>query len=67
MHLSPRLKLTSSRDDLSGFNLEAIERETILRCYQTFGAGVRGKEKAAMALGIGLATLYRKLARYNIE
>lgn len=66
-HLSPRLKLTSSRDDLSGFNLEAIERETILRCYQTFGAGVRGKEKAAMALGIGLATLYRKLARYNIE
>ncbi|OLN32716.1 sigma-54 interaction domain-containing protein [Desulfosporosinus metallidurans] len=67
VHLSPRLKQTSLHDDLSGFNLEAIERETILRCYQTFGAGVRGKEKAAIALGIGLATLYRKLARYNIE
>ena len=67
VHLSPRLKQTSTHADLSGFNLEAIERETIQRCYQTFGAGVRGKEKAATALGIGLATLYRKLARYNIE
>lgn len=66
-HLSPRLKEISTRDDLSRYNLEAIERETILRCYQTFEAGVRGKEKMAKALGIGLATLYRKLARYNME
>lgn len=66
-HLSPRLKTIDNKDDLNEFNLEKVERETILRCYQTFGKGVQGKEKAAQALGIGIATLYRKLARYNIE
>ena len=66
-HLSPRLKQVQLHDDLDGFNLEMIERETILRCFQMSEASVRGKERAAKALGIGLATLYRKLARYNIE
>ncbi|EHQ88452.1 sigma-54 interaction domain-containing protein [Desulfosporosinus youngiae] len=66
-HLSPRLKNIEIRDDLDKFNLEKVERETILSCYRTFGAGVQGKERAAKALGIGIATLYRKLARYNIE
>lgn len=66
-HLSPRLKEILLLDDLSHYNLEAIERDTILRCYRSFEVGVRGKEKTAKALGIGLATLYRKLARYNIE
>ncbi|TGE34554.1 sigma 54-interacting transcriptional regulator [Desulfosporosinus sp. Sb-LF] len=66
-HLSSRLKQNSMYDDLGSFNLEKIERETILRCFQNCEPGVRGKERAAKALGIGLATLYRKLARYNIE
>ncbi|KJR46211.1 Transcriptional regulator BkdR of isoleucine and valine catabolism operon [Desulfosporosinus sp. I2] len=67
-HLSPRLKTTHyNPEELKGFNLESLERETILRCYQAAEAGVRGKEKVAKALGIGVATLYRKLARYNIE
>jgi len=66
-YLSPRLKNIEIRDDLNKFNLEKVERETILSCYRTFGAGVQGKERAAKALGIGIATLYRKLARYNIE
>ncbi|AFM41014.1 transcriptional regulator containing PAS, AAA-type ATPase, and DNA-binding domains [Desulfosporosinus acidiphilus SJ4] len=67
-HLPARMtqeKLEAEGSEL--FNLERIERETILRCYQATGGGVKGKEKAAQALGIGLATLYRKLARYNIE
>ena len=67
-HLSPRLKTTHyNPEELKGFNLESMERETILRCYQAAETGVRGKEKVAKALGIGVATLYRKLARYNIE
>lgn len=66
-HLSPRLAQVQLNDDLDRFNLEAIERATILRCIQMSEASVRGKEQAAKALGIGLATLYRKLARYNIE
>ncbi|TGE37492.1 RNA polymerase subunit sigma-54 [Desulfosporosinus fructosivorans] len=66
-HLSPRLKQSEKSEDLDGFNLENIERETILRCLRTSEDSVRGKERAAKALGIGMATLYRKLARYNIQ
>ncbi len=66
-HLSPRLKSLEIQDVLNEYNLENVERETILRCYQTFGTGVQAKERTAKALGIGIATLYRKLARYNIE
>jgi len=66
-HLSPRLKQVELVEDLGRFNLETIERETILRCFQTAEDSVRGKELVAKALGIGLATLYRKLARYNIQ
>lgn len=66
-HLSPRLRQIEVSDDLEGFNLETIERETILRCVRTAEDSVRGKEKVAKALGIGMATLYRKLARYNIR
>lgn len=66
-HLAARLKQGTLPETTDRFNLERIERETILRCYQATEGGVRGKEKAAKALGIGLATLYRKLARYNIE
>ena len=65
-HLSPRLKQSKKYGDLDGFNLEKLERETILRCLQTSEDSVRGKERAARALGIGMATLYRKLARYNL-
>lgn len=66
-HLSPRLRQVEISEDLGRFNLENIERETILRCFQTAEDSVRGKEIVAKALGIGLATLYRKLARYNIQ
>lgn len=66
-HLSPRLKQSEKYEDLDGFNLENLERGTILRCLQTSEDSVRGKERAAKALGIGMATLYRKLARYNIQ
>jgi len=66
-HLSPRLKQSEKYDDLDGFNLENLERATILRCLQTSEDSVRGKERAAKALGIGMATLYRKLARYNFR
>ena len=66
-HLSPRLKQSEKCDDLDEFNLENLERGTILRCLQTTEDSVRGKERAAKALGIGMATLYRKLARYNIR
>lgn len=51
----------------SPYNLESIERETILHCLQKYGTTLQGKERAAGVLGIGIATLYRKLARYGIN
>jgi two-component system, NtrC family, response regulator AtoC len=48
---------------LSASDLEALERETILRVFeQTKG----DKTLAGRMLGISRATLYRKLKRYNI-
>lgn len=46
------------------FNLEHIERQTILRAMQIFGDD---KRLVAQKLGIGIATLYRKLNRYGME
>ena len=65
-HLPARLRQAELERTDDTFNLEALERETIRRCLQKFGTSVLAKEKAAQALGIGLATLYRKLARYGI-
>ncbi|HVJ50236.1 sigma-54 interaction domain-containing protein [Desulfitobacterium sp.] len=64
--LPARLRQAEQGQQEESFDLETIERETIRRCLQQFGTSVTGKEKAAAALGIGLATLYRKLARYGL-
>jgi DNA-binding NtrC family response regulator len=53
----------SSEADLSGTDLEDIERATIKRVFSK----VKGdKALAGKMLGISRATLYRKLKRYNI-
>jgi transcriptional regulator with PAS, ATPase and Fis domain len=41
--------------------LKEIEKEYILRAIDIFGNDVKGKKLAAKSLGIGIATLYRKL------
>ena len=38
-----------------------MERRAIQRALAHFGADTKGKQDAAKALGIGIATLYRKL------
>ncbi len=63
-HLPARVKMLRQED--RSYRLEDLERETIRLCLQEFGLTVQGKERAAAALGIGLATLYRKLARYGL-
>jgi transcriptional regulator with PAS, ATPase and Fis domain len=54
-------------DDTDSFNLELLERRAIHRCLQKFGTTVEGKQMAAKELGIGIATLYRKMKRYGIN
>ncbi|MDD4732760.1 MAG: sigma 54-interacting transcriptional regulator [Desulfovibrio sp.] len=41
--------------------LQELERQAILRALAYYGDSSTGKKQAAKALGIGLATLYRKL------
>lgn len=61
------VKIRQAEENIVGmYNLEAIERDTILNCLKEFGTTVQDKERAARALGIGIATLYRKLARYGL-
>lgn len=47
--------------------LEVLEGEAIARAIALYGDTAQGKQQAATALGIGLATLYRKLKKrgYN--
>ena len=42
-------------------SLEALEKREIEKALRCFGSDTRGKRLAAEALGIGVATLYRKL------
>ncbi len=63
-HLPARVKMLNQVT--RSYKLEDLERETIRICVREYGLTVQGKEKAAAALGIGLATLYRKLARYGL-
>ncbi|WP_035106682.1 sigma-54-dependent Fis family transcriptional regulator [Desulfovirgula thermocuniculi] len=46
--------------------LEQLEKEAILRALDHFGWTEQGKTKAAQALGISRATIYRKIARYGL-
>lgn len=45
------------------FNLEVIEQETIMRAMEAFDGD---KRLVAHKLGIGIATLYRKLHKYGV-
>lgn len=45
--------------------LKEIEKEYILRALKLYGNDVKGKKLAAKSLGIGIATLYRKLDEFK--
>jgi len=59
------------RFDLNKHNdlipLEKMEIDLIKRALDLYGGSVTGKQKAAEALGIGIATLYRKIKKYSLE
>lgn len=47
--------------------LEEMERSAIAAGLARFGSGLKGKKTTAEALGISLATLYRKLKQFGLE
>ena len=44
-----------------------MERRLIKRALEEYGTSVKGKERAAKALNISLATLYNKIKKYDIK
>ena len=49
------------------YTLKYIEKETIKNALLNYGTTTEGKKIAAVKLGIGIATLYRKIAEYNLS
>lgn len=57
-------KLIVREDDT--YNLKELEKRTILRLLNNAEISTKGKEQVAKALGISVASLYRKLKEYQI-
>lgn len=53
--------------DEEEFNLKIIEEKTIKKTINRYGTTLEGKKLAADRLGIGLATLYRKIDAYKLS
>jgi transcriptional regulator with PAS, ATPase and Fis domain len=45
---------------------DEAERQAIIHALQLFGTTVSGKKQAAAHLGIGIATLYRRMSKHNL-
>ncbi len=50
----------------TGINLDNIEKITIIQALNRYGWSKKGKENAARELGIGIASLYRKIKKYEL-
>lgn len=47
--------------------MEQLEKEAILNGIKKYGSNTEGMKNIAQALNIGVATLYRKIKKYNIK
>ncbi|MCS0824814.1 sigma 54-interacting transcriptional regulator [Cytobacillus firmus] len=50
----------------SPVQISDIEQQLIKKLLQKYGEDTKGKQKIAKDLGIGIATLYRKIKKYNL-
>jgi len=66
-HLPVKIRQQAAVAKKANYNLGQLEKETIMRSLHYFGDTYQGKENAAQALGIGIATLYRKLSQFSKE
>ncbi len=57
----------SGDTDGGSIDMRGSERELICEALRRYGTSYGGKLKAADELGIGIATLYRKIKRYSIH
>ncbi|MGH4120562.1 sigma-54-dependent Fis family transcriptional regulator [Clostridium sp.] len=57
--------ILDNRDEI--FTLKALEKNAIENAIERYGSTTQGKKTAAGKLGIGIATLYRKIEEYNLS
>lgn len=62
----PKNILPSEENQVESLSLEKMESIYIRKALDIYGNHQEGKEKAAEELGIGIATLYRKVKKYQI-
>lgn len=60
-------KLTKSIESFSSKTLAELEKNAILNLLIKHGNAPKSKEEIAAILGIGVATLYRKIKLYNLK
>lgn len=58
---------TPNYEVIEEFNLEQIEKQTIIKALNKCGNNTEDKKNTAKLLGISLSTLYRKMGKYNIK
>ena len=66
LHNLPKTILNKESGVNTTLLLEAMEKEYIKKALSLYGENQEGKERAAEELGIGIATLYRKIKKYGI-
>lgn len=64
----PNKKLrNSSTNNVRVLPLEQLERDAIITALEKYGWSEEGKTRAALALGISRATIYRKIQKYGFK
>ena len=61
------LQVQQEKDNRSSLYLEDVEREYIEKALTLYIDDPDRKQKAAKELGIGIATLYRKIKKYELK
>lgn len=66
-HLPQKLLTNKSAEAPQERSLKSIEIEMISNLLKKYGDSTEGKKQIAKILGIGIATLYRKIEQYNLK
>ena len=64
-HLPPKFLGNKEKDEKIK-TLKELEKEAISKLLKIYGNSSEAKKIIAKSLGVGIATLYRKLSSYNL-
>ncbi|MCY6483044.1 sigma 54-interacting transcriptional regulator [Clostridium aestuarii] len=64
--LPEKIKNVSVSSEIEDLNLDRMEKRIIKKALDIYGNDADSKKIIAQKLGIGIATLYRKLKKYNL-